>query len=90
MAVTLHIKVVPSSGRLEWKLDKSGILKCFLTSQPEKNKANNELIKFIARSLDISANAVLLVGGLTSRTKRVTIASPLTAAEIIAKLTTHS
>lgn len=88
MAVTLTVKVVPSSGRRAWKLDKSGMLKCFLTSQPEKNKANSELITFIAHSLDVSARTVLLVGGLTSRTKRVTIDISLTVPEIIAKLTT--
>jgi len=78
---------VPRSGRQTCVRDKSGMLKCFLKSPPEKNKANNELVKLVANLLDMSASSVLLVGGLTSRTKRLAIQCPLTEQEIIAKLT---
>lgn len=86
MAIILSIKVVPSSGRQAWKLDKSGILKCFLKSPPEKNKANSELVRFVADSLDMSTLQVALVGGLTERTKKVKITTALTQEQIVKQL----
>ncbi len=91
MAVTLAIKVVPSSGRQAWKLDKSGVLKCYLKNPPEKNKANSELVRFLADSLDISTLDVALVGGLTDRKKFVKITIDLSQQAVIdALLAWHS
>lgn len=73
MALICTIKVIPSSGRNAWALDKNGILKCYLKSVPEKGKANKELIKILADALSVAQRRISLVGGLTSRTKRVKI-----------------
>jgi len=45
MSLVFDLKVVPRSGRNKWVLDKSGKLKCYLKSPPEKGLANKELIK---------------------------------------------
>jgi len=80
------IKVVPSSGRSECILDKNGQLKCFLKSAPEKGKANKELIKLFADALSLARNQVEIVSGLTSRTKRIKIASDITWEQLLDKL----
>lgn len=73
MALILDIKVVPSSGRQNWSVDKSGQIKCFIKSPPEKGLANKELVKLIADSLDVTQSDVEIISGLTSRKKRVKI-----------------
>jgi len=74
----IEIKVVPNAGRQSWQIDKNGILKCFLKSAPEKGKANKELVKFIARSLDVPQQEVEIIAGLSSRKKRIRISADLT------------
>lgn len=83
MPLQIIIKVVPSSGRSEWAVDKSGTLKCYLKSAPEKGLANRELIKNLAHALKIPQEQILIVGGTTSRTKRVMIQASLTLPEIM-------
>ena len=73
MSLTVSLKVVPSSGRNAWILDKSGELKCYLKNPPEKGKANKELIALFAQALDIPKSEVEIIGGLTSRKKRIKI-----------------
>ena len=40
MALRLEIKVVPSSGKLCFAIDKQQRLKCYLKAQAEEGKAN--------------------------------------------------
>lgn len=82
----VEIKVVPSSGKLSWSLDKTGRLTCHLKSAPEGGKANAELIKFLAKSLGLTQMHVVIVGGLTSRHKRVKIARDYTPEALLAAL----
>jgi len=78
MGFAINVTVVPGSGRLGWVMNRSGKLKCYLKNQPEKGKANRELIKFIAKSLGIPQDMVRITGGLTSRKKRISIDIALT------------
>lgn len=73
MAFIIDIKVVPSAGKTGWALDKSGTLKCYLKSPPEKGKANIELVKTVAKALGVPQDKVHLIGGLASRSKRLKI-----------------
>jgi uncharacterized protein YggU (UPF0235/DUF167 family) len=82
MPLQLTVKVVPCSGKHGWTVDKSGQLKCFLKNPPEKGLANKELVKLLAHTLGISQDAITLVGGLTSRTKRLLIETPMTLAQV--------
>lgn len=86
MAFILDIKVVPSSGKTGFVLDKSGVLKCFLKSPPEKGKANQELIKTLAKALGVTQDKVSLIGGLASRSKRVKIEQDFTFDSLLAVL----
>ena len=73
MALILDIKVVPLSGRCAWKLDKNGTLKCYLKSEPEKGRANRELIELLSRALGIPQAQITLISGATQRLKKVKI-----------------
>ena len=82
MSLQLIVKVVPSSGKHGWIVDKSGQLKCFLKNPPEKGLANKELVKLLANALRVPQDAITLVGGLTSRTKRLLIETSMTLAQV--------
>lgn len=86
MPLQLVVKVAPGSGRQAWTVDKAGQLKCYLKSPPEKGLANKELIKIIANALRISQEAITIIGGLTSRTKRILIQTKMTLPEVEAIL----
>lgn len=73
----IEIKVIPGSGRQKFAVDKSGILKCFLKSVPEKGKANDELIKILSKKLKIPKDLIEITFGKVSRKKRLRIDSDL-------------
>ncbi len=66
----LNIKVKP--GSIESKFDAKNNLS-YLKSTPEKNKANLELIKLIARHFRVSSSKVRILQGNTSKNKRIEI-----------------
>lgn len=86
MAIILDIKVVPSSGRQQITIDKSGRIKCFLKSAPERGKANEELIKFFASQLKLTRQDIEIVFGLTDRNKKIKILTTLSQEQVMDKL----
>jgi uncharacterized protein len=82
----IQVKVVPSSGKSSCVLDKSGRLKCYLKSPPERNEANIELIKLFAKALKLTQNEVEIVSGATSRTKKLKILKSITEDDLLAHL----
>ena len=76
MAIYIQITVIPRSGRQEIKMevkqDTAG-LKCYLKQTPEAGKANQELIKFLAKQLHITQQQITIVTGKTGRKKRLKI-----------------
>ncbi len=86
MLLIVEIKVVPQSGKNEWVLDKSGKLKCYLKSPPERGLANKELVKILAQKLGVVQSAVELISGHTSRNKRVKIEGVASLEHLIALL----
>jgi len=86
MAFVFDIKVVPRSGRRAWKLDKSGVLKCYLKSAPEKGLANKELIKEVAHILSVTQQDVKIVAGATRRNKRLKVNLALSFDRLLAIL----
>jgi len=78
MALIFDVKVIPGSGRQEWRLDKSGNLKCYLKSQAEQGKANVELIKKIAKNIGMPESMIAIVLGQQSRKKRIKIEVDIT------------
>ncbi len=86
MALIIDIKVVPQAGKSGFVLDKSGRLKVFLKSPPEKGLANQELIKTLAKQLGIAQDKVELIAGHTSRNKRIKIGLDITFEQLLARL----
>ncbi len=83
MALIFAIKVIPSSGKMQWSLDKAGNLKAHLKSPPEKGLANKELIKELSKALKIAQSEVDIIKGATTRHKTVRINSSLTKEQLL-------
>ncbi len=67
-------KIVPGSNgptRICGLLD--GMLKIKVSAPPEKGKANQCLVRFVARTLGVKRNAVSIVVGKTSPVKRMQV-----------------
>ncbi|HEX4069075.1 MAG TPA: DUF167 domain-containing protein [Candidatus Babeliales bacterium] len=78
MPFIFDVKVFPSSGRKSWTIDKSGNLKCYLKSPAEQGKANNELIKTLAKVLGVSQNVISIISGAQSQKKRIKVEMDMT------------
>ncbi len=79
-------KIVPGSSgptRICGLLDK--MLKIKVSAAPEKGKANQCLIKFLAEQLGVKKNAVSIISGTTSPVKHVRI-SGMSADTLLKKL----
>lgn len=82
----VEIKVVPSSGKSKFIIDKSGRLKCYLKSPAERGLANHELIQVLSKALKVPQNKITIVSGATSRNKKVEIPLAITYADFLALL----
>ena len=83
--VAFSVKVVPGSRRTTlaglWE-DK---LKVKVAAAPEKGKANEALIAFLARRLEVKPRAVAIVSGRTNPVKQIEV-SGLTDSELRRRL----
>ncbi len=86
MTLIIEVKVSPGSGRSAWKIDKSGVLKAYLKSPPERGLANEELVKSLAYALKVPLKEVTIISGKTSRNKRIKINALITYAQLLAAL----
>jgi len=79
-------KIVPGSSgptRICGLLD--GMLKVKVSAAPEKGKANQCLLKFLAKELDVRKNAIGIISGQTSPVKQVKV-SGISADTLLKKL----
>ncbi len=79
----VRIKLTPNAsfcgfGELFVYADGTVYLKAGVTTAPEKGKANKELVKMLAKELDISKQSIELISGATTHYKKFYIALPLT------------
>ena len=84
--VVFTAKIVPGSSgptRICGLLDE--MLKVKVSAAPEKGKANQCLIKFLARQLGVKKNAVSIISGSTSPVKHIQV-SGMTADMLLKKL----
>ncbi len=73
----LNIRVQPRASRDEIVGPHGdGALKVRITAPPVEGKANAYLIRFLARAFGVSRSQVSLLGGDSSRNKRIAIESP--------------
>jgi uncharacterized protein (TIGR00251 family) len=73
----LTIEIVARTGasrRRVMRIDRRGLV-IALNSEPEKGKANAELVEFVARELKVPRTAIAIVRGETSRHKTIRIGS---------------
>jgi uncharacterized protein len=73
-AVIFSVKVVPRSSRTAIAGILNGMLKVKLAAAPEKGKANQALIEFLADLLGVKKNTIKITSGQTSPVKTVQIA----------------
>ena len=72
--IYLRVKVLTGTGAtaiLEEMADKT--LKVALKAQPEKGRANEELVKFLAREFKVDKKGIRILSGLSERLKLVKI-----------------
>jgi uncharacterized protein (TIGR00251 family) len=72
-SLMLNVKVIPNAGASRVAGVQNGELTVRLGAQPERGKANRELLRFLAKELDLPRAAVELVSGRTSRHKRLRV-----------------
>ena len=82
MAFLIDISVIPKARHQRCSVGSSGNLRVYLTSAPEKGRANKELIELLASALRLPKGAITIVLGETSRKKRVSIDADITQEDI--------
>ncbi len=70
----ITMKVVPgSSGTTHMCGLLDGMLKIKVSAPPEKGKANQCLLKYLSRALDVKKNTLNIISGQTGRVKQVKV-----------------
>ena len=72
--ITFTAKIVPGSSspnKICGLLD--GMLKIKIAAPPEKGKANQCLIKFLAKTIDVHKNSIQIISGQTNPIKQIQI-----------------
>ena len=68
-----QVKIVASSSRTAVAGQLDGMLKIKVAAPPEKGKANQAIIKFLAEKLGVKKKRVVIASGLTSTIKHIRI-----------------
>ncbi|MGB7581486.1 MAG: DUF167 domain-containing protein [Sedimentisphaerales bacterium] len=72
-AVIFSVKVVPRSSKTAAAGILGGMLKVKLAAAPEKGKANESLVEFLADVLGVKKNTITITSGHTSPVKTIQI-----------------
>jgi uncharacterized protein (TIGR00251 family) len=81
--VRLAVQITPNAKKTEVVGVLDEALKLKLQAQPIEGKANEALVKFLAKALGVPRSAVAITHGLTSKRKLVEVASAsLTPADV--------
>ncbi len=84
--VILTVKIVPGSSspsKICGLLD--GMVKIKIAAPPEKGKANQSLVHFLAKKLDIHKSSIQIISGQTNPIKQIQI-SGITISTLLTKL----
>jgi uncharacterized protein (TIGR00251 family) len=82
--VTLRLRVIPRAAKNALAGERDGALVVRLTAPPVEGAANDALLRFLSKALQVPRSAVTLVRGETSRDKVVRI-DGLTPADLAAR-----
>ena len=79
------VRLTPKGGRdaiegIEHLADGRAVLKARVRAAASEGEANNALVRLLARTLDVAPREVALVGGATSRIKRLLVRGDARAA----------
>jgi uncharacterized protein (TIGR00251 family) len=85
----IAVRVTPRSAKPgigEWKSDVDGrsFLEVRVAAAPADGAANDEIIRLLAKALDLPKSSLAIVSGQTARLKRIEV--PLDEAEIRARI----
>ena len=69
------VRVVPRASKSEIVGEHDGALKIRIASPPVDGAANTELIRLLAKKLGVSKSDIEIVGGSSSKNKRIKIAN---------------
>lgn len=72
-AVVFAVKAVPRASRTEFAGEHDGAVRVRIASPPVEGAANDELIRFLAKSFGVSRSAVTVVSGQHGRNKLVRV-----------------
>lgn len=72
-AIFFRVRVIPRAAKSEIVGAFDGALKIRLAAPPVEGAANRELVKFLARICRVPKGSVAIIGGQTSRSKRMRI-----------------
>jgi len=72
-SVVFKVKAVPGSSRTAVGGLLDGMLKVKIAAPPEKGKANQSLIEFLAKELGVKKNAVSIMTGRTNPIKQIQV-----------------
>lgn len=71
--IVLGVKVVPGSSQTGVAGVYNGMLKIKLSAAPEKGKANQYLIEYMARHLKVKKSCISIISGATKPVKQLRI-----------------
>lgn len=71
--LTFNVRVVPRASQSEIVGKHEDALRVRIAASPVDGKANDELVRLLARAFKVSRTAVAITAGQTSRLKRVAI-----------------
>ena len=72
--VYLNVKAFPGAGKTEVKeIMEDGTVKIGIKAPADKGRANQELVKFLAKELGVNKGSISIIGGWTARQKLVKI-----------------
>jgi hypothetical protein len=71
--VVFPTKIVPGSSRTCVCGIFNGMLKIKITAAPEKGKANQRLLEFLAKQLGVKKNTISIISGQTNPIKQVQV-----------------
>ncbi len=74
----LKVKVKPNSQQQSIEAKANGSLKVCLKSPPVDGKANQELIKLLAKKFNVKKSEITIKSGLSSKNKLIEISLPET------------
>jgi uncharacterized protein (TIGR00251 family) len=72
-AIVFYVKVIPASSRTSFENIRNGMLRIKVSAAPERGKANQALISFLADKLKVKKKFITIISGLRSKIKQIAV-----------------